>query len=65
MAKDQTKSKALQINERRAIKDWPASERPREKLLKYGEHTLSNAELLAIMIRTGAPGKNAVGIGRQ
>jgi len=47
------------------IKDWPEGDRPREKLLKYGEHTLSNAELLAIMIRTGAPGKNAVGIGSR
>jgi len=34
-------------------------------LPKYGEHTLSNAELLTIMIRTGAPGKSSVGIGRQ
>jgi DNA repair protein RadC len=30
---------------------------PREKLLKYGEQTLSNAELLAILIRTGTPGR--------
>jgi DNA repair protein RadC len=36
---------------------WSEDDRPREKLLKYGERTLSNAELLAIMIRTGAPGK--------
>ena len=46
------------------IWEWSEDDRPREKLLKYGEHTLSNAELLAIMIRAGAPGKSAVGIGR-
>jgi len=35
----------------RAIRNWPEEDRPREKLLKYGEHSLSNAELLAILIR--------------
>jgi DNA repair protein RadC len=47
------------------IREWSEDDRPREKLLKYGEHTLSNAELLAIMIRTGAPGKSAVDISRE
>ncbi len=47
------------------IREWSEDDRPREKLLKYGEHRLSNAELLAIMIRTGAPGKSAVDIGRE
>ncbi|MFO8163055.1 MAG: DNA repair protein RadC [Desulfatiglandales bacterium] len=47
------------------IREWSEEDRPREKLLKYGEQTLSTAELLAIMIRTGAPGKNAVDIGRE
>jgi len=35
------------------IKDWPESERPREKLLKHGPQVLSNAELLAILIQSG------------
>ncbi|MEA1866706.1 MAG: UPF0758 domain-containing protein, partial [Thermodesulfobacteriota bacterium] len=35
------------------IREWSEDDRPREKLLKYGEQTLSNAELLAILIRTG------------
>jgi len=48
----------------RAICNWPEDDRPREKLLKYGEHTLSNAELLAIIIRTGTSGKSAVDIAR-
>jgi len=47
------------------IGEWSEDDRLREKLLKHGEHTLSNAELLAIIIRTGAPGENAVGIGRE
>jgi len=47
------------------IREWSEDDRPREKLLKYGEHALSNAELLAIIIRTGAPGKSAVDIGRE
>lgn len=48
-----------------SIPYWSADDRPREKLLKYGEHTLSNAELLAILIRTGTPGRSAVDIGRE
>jgi len=48
-----------------AICNWPEDDRPREKLLKYGEHTLSNAELLAILIRTGTNGKSAVDIARE
>jgi len=47
------------------IREWSEDDRPREKLLKYGEQTLSNAELLAILIRTGTPGRSAVDIGRE
>ncbi len=49
----------------RAIRNWPEDDRPREKLLRYGEHTLSNAELLAILIRTGISGKSAVDLARE
>lgn len=49
----------------RAITNWPEEDRPREKLLKYGAHTLSNAELLAILIRTGVEGSSAVALGRE
>jgi len=49
----------------RAIVSWPEEDRPREKLLKYGAHTLSNAELLAILIRTGVEGSSAVDLGRE
>ncbi len=43
-----------------AITDWPAEQRPREKLLKQGPGSLSDAELLAIFLRTGVKGKSAV-----
>ena len=42
------------------IKDLPTIERPREKLQKYGAGKLSNAELLAIVLRTGSTGKSAI-----
>jgi len=43
-----------------AIKDWPAEQRPREKLLQRGANSLTDAELLAIFLRTGVRGKSAV-----
>ena len=48
-----------------AITDWPSEERPREKLLLKGSSALSDAELLAIFLRTGIPGTSAVGLARQ
>ncbi len=48
-----------------AITDWPPEERPREKLLKRGAEALSDAELLAIFLRTGVPGKTAVDLARD
>jgi len=57
-------SKQVKIYEN-AIKNWPKDERPREKLLKFGEHTLTNAELLAILLRSGVKGNSAVDLGRK
>jgi DNA repair protein RadC len=48
-----------------AIKDWPARERPRERLLAHGPQSLSDAELLAIFLRTGVSGKSAVDLARD
>ncbi|MDN3647957.1 DNA repair protein RadC [Reinekea marina] len=45
-----------------SIRDWPASLRPREKLLSEGAQALTDAELLAIFLRTGIPGLDAVGL---
>ena len=50
---------------KQAIADWPEEDRPREKLLKHGAHILSNAELLAILIRSGVKGFSAVDLGRE
>ena len=47
------------------ITDWPMAERPREKLLARGPDVLSDAELLAIFLRTGVPGKTAVDLARE
>jgi len=47
------------------IVSWPEEDRPREKLLKFGEHTLTNTELLAILLRTGIKGESAVDLGRK
>ncbi|WP_064116428.1 RadC family protein [Pseudomonas fluorescens] len=48
-----------------SIRDWPAAERPREKLLEQGSGSLSDAELLAIFLRTGVSGKSAVDLARH
>jgi DNA repair protein RadC len=48
-----------------AITDWPEDERPREKLLQQGARNLSDAELLAIFLRTGVKGSSAVDLGRD
>lgn len=48
-----------------AIKHWPQGERPREKLLQMGAGALSDAELLAIFLRTGVAGCSAIDLARQ
>ena len=48
-----------------AISDWPLAERPRERLLAEGPKVLSDAELLAVLLRTGLRGKSAVDLARD
>ncbi|HHX34952.1 MAG TPA: DNA repair protein RadC [Gammaproteobacteria bacterium] len=48
-----------------SMQSWPISERPRERLLEYGAGVLSDAELLAIFLRTGVQGRNAVELARD
>ncbi len=48
-----------------SIKEWPATEQPREKLINQGAEALSDAELLAIFLRTGIKGRSAVDLGRD
>jgi DNA repair protein RadC len=47
------------------INCWPTEDRPREKLLKHGEHTLTDSELLAIILRTGQKGLSAMDLARK
>lgn len=48
-----------------AIRDWPHGERPREKLIRRGAGALSDAELVALLIRSGVPGQDAVALARS
>jgi len=53
-----------ELNEQ-TLKNWPSAERPREKLLTLGSASLSDAELLAIFLRTGVKGCNVVDLSRK
>lgn len=53
------------MNQSKGIKSWPKDDRPREKLIRNGEHTLSDSELLAILLRTGVRGNSAVDLARK
>ncbi len=48
-----------------SISEWPAGERPRERLLARGAGALSDAELLAVLLGNGVRGKDAVSMGRE
>lgn len=48
-----------------AITDWPEDQRPRERLIRLGAHSLSDTELLAVFLRVGVSGKSAVDLGRD
>ncbi len=53
------------MGERLSIREWPAGERPRELLLRYGPRELSDATLIAILLRTGVPGSSAIDLARD
>lgn len=48
-----------------ALRDVPNEERPRERMLRYGSSVLSNAELLAILLRTGTYAESAIGLAHR
>jgi len=50
---------------RLSVREWPASERPREKLQHLGAQALSNAELLAILLRVGTTGEDVVALSQR
>jgi len=57
-------AKQARIGTRVPIKEWPESERPREKLRERGPRALSDAELLAILLRSGTRGRSAIDLAR-
>ena len=65
MVDDKEKSDLVPKPVRQPIKDWPATERPREKLLQLGPEGLSDGELLAVLLRIGKSGQSAEDLGRQ
>lgn len=52
-------------NKNQGIVSWPATERPREKLLQLGPEVLSDGELLAVLLRIGKSGQSAEDMGQQ
>jgi len=48
-----------------SLESWPEKEKPREKLIQSGAHSLSDSELLAIFLRTGTAGKNVIELARE
>ena len=58
------RSQECELNQQ-TLKSWPSAERPREKLLSLGSASLSDAELLAIFLRTGVKGCNVVDLSRN
>ena len=65
MVEDKAKSDVVPKTAGQSIKDWPASERPREKLFHLGPEGLSDGELLAVLLRIGKSGQSAEDLGRQ
>src|ERR1700723_187712 len=57
--------KPFRMSQSLRLKDQPVSERPRERLAALGADSLSHAELIAILLRTGIQGANAVEVGKQ
>lgn len=55
----------LQLTDTSPLRHWPERERPRERLLRHGAAALSDAELLAILLRTGNRGQSAVALAKQ
>ena len=55
------------MNEKKSLtlKEWADEDKPREKLLSHGKKQLTNAELIAILLRTGVPGKSAVEMAKE
>src|SRR3989338_7736361 len=53
------------VSQASGIKSWPQNERPRERLIQNGVKSLSDAELLAILLRSGIRGKDVITLSRE
>ncbi|HOK56882.1 MAG TPA: DNA repair protein RadC [bacterium] len=53
------------MEKKKSLKYWKEEEKPREKLIKYGEHNLTDTELLAILLRSGTKGETAIDLARK
>jgi DNA repair protein RadC len=65
MVKGQSKFSGARKSDRQAIRDWPVTERPREKLLNLGPEGLSDGESLAVLLRIGKAGQSAEDLAHQ
>jgi DNA repair protein RadC len=65
MAKSKREQGIVAAEPRPTVRDWPESERPRERLLRHGPQALSEAELLAIFLRIGLPGRSVLDLARD
>lgn len=63
--KIQEKQQDMDDKKTLTLKDLPDEDKPREKLLMQGKKQLTNAELVAILLRTGVPGKSAVNMAQE
>ena len=63
--KIEEKQQDMESKKNLTLKDWADEDKPREKLLSHGKKQLSNAELIAILLRTGVPGKSAVEMAKE
>ena len=55
--------RVMATTERKHLKDWPEEEKPRERLVLLGPQALSDAQLLAVILRTGRDGRTAIDLG--
>jgi DNA repair protein RadC len=65
MANHQSSRRIVANAPRRTVRDWPEGERPRERLLRQGPQSLSEAELLAVFLRIGLPGRSVLDLARD
>ena len=61
----QDKQRDMESKNHLTVKEWADEDKPREKMLTHGKKGLSNAELIAILLRSGVPGKTAIDVAKE